>query len=86
MLNGRLPDLSEKMKGSLSGCIRIKVHRLEQDVGGGAVVGNLGDNARWGSVAWLPGIPEGAGSSFGVLFEREFQSINLATGSLFYLE
>lgn len=55
------------------------------ECGGGAVVGNPGDSLWWDSVAWLPGIPEGAECSFDVLFEREFQSINLAMASFSYL-
>ena len=31
MSSGRSPDLSKKMEVIMGGCIRIEVHRLEQD-------------------------------------------------------
>ena len=52
--------------------------------GGGTIVGNPGDNLWRDSITRLFRIPKGTEWPSDVLFEGEFQSINLGARSLFF--
>ena len=52
--------------------------------GEGTVVGNPGNDFRWESIARLFRIPKETERPSNVLFEGEFQSINLETRSLLF--